>query len=180
MEHPMRIAIASLAMIVSSSLWAADVKIPLTPGQWEITSKMQHSDPKVQKAMEEAQKAIADMPPEQRKMMEDMMRKQGMQISSSGDGSTTITMCITQAMVDESSWAHQKGTGCTHNLTGGNGKYQMSFNCKDPATSGTGEYNFTGSDAYDFKMDVISGAGSKAQKMQMSGSGKLLNKNCNS
>ncbi len=176
----MRIVTASLAMLISTGLWAADVKIPVTPGQWEITSKMQHSDPKVQKAMEEAQKAMANMPPEQRKMMEDMMRKQGVQMSSSGDGSTTISMCVTQAMVDQSSWMNQQSAGCTHSTTGGNGKYQMSFSCKDPASSGTGEYAFTGTDAYNFTMDVVSGSGKSAQKMRMTGTGKLLNKNCKS
>ncbi|MCB2028402.1 MAG: DUF3617 family protein, partial [Rhodoferax sp.] len=45
----------------------------LQPGLWELTSTMHSGSGQMEKAMAEAQKQMAALPPEQRKMMQDMM-----------------------------------------------------------------------------------------------------------
>lgn len=75
----MRIILIAIGLLVSSFAFSQS---STKPGLWEITSKMSSpTNPQLAKQMEEAQKAIAAMPPEQRKQMEEMMTKQGMNMS---------------------------------------------------------------------------------------------------
>lgn len=60
----------------------------LKPGLWEINNKMQSSSGQVEKAMAEAQKQMAAMPPEQRKLMQDMMAKQGVAMAPVPEATT--------------------------------------------------------------------------------------------
>ncbi|WP_371816986.1 hypothetical protein [Rhodoferax sp. AJA081-3] len=58
------------------------------------------------------------MPPDQRKMMQDMMAKQGIQMGASGGTGMSIKMCMTQEMIDRnevtSRQADPHQSDCTH------------------------------------------------------------------
>ena len=58
--------------VLAFSVWALNAHAQtVKPGLWEMTNKMQSGSGEMEKAMAEAQKAMADLPPEQRKMMQD-------------------------------------------------------------------------------------------------------------
>ena len=72
---PLRHLLTALALVASAAS-AQNLK----PGPWEIQNQMQGAnDSKMAQAMAEMQQQLATMPPEQRKMIEDAMAKQGAQ-----------------------------------------------------------------------------------------------------
>ena len=150
----------------------------LKPGLWEITSNMQSGGKDMSAAMANMQKQMASMPPEQRKMMQDMMAKQGVQMGAASGGGMSLKICMTQEMVDRNEMAPQKGD-CTHTTSprvGGTMKY--SFQCTKPPASGQGEVTFSSPEAYSMKMTTTTNAGGAERKMDMQSSGRWLDSNC--
>ena len=90
----------SLAGIVAFGMTALPAAAQtMKPGLWEITNKMGGSGDqgaKMAAAMEQMQKQMASMPPEQRKQMEKMMAQQGMAPGAGGGMATRI--CMTKEM----------------------------------------------------------------------------------
>jgi hypothetical protein len=72
-------AILALALALAGALPLAHAQQKLAPGLWE--TKMTVGDKDMQAAMAQARAQMANMPPEQRKMMEGMMAKQGVGLS---------------------------------------------------------------------------------------------------
>ena len=147
----------------------------MKPGLWEMTSSLQNGGKDLTAAMERMQKQMASMPPEQRKMMQDMMAKQGVQMSASGVGGMSIKMCLTQEMVDRQEIGPKQQGDCTQTTSprvGGTMKY--SFKCTKPVSSGEGEVTFSSPEAYSMKMKVVSAA----RTMDMQSTGKWLGANC--
>eukprot|EP01036_Dinobryon_divergens_P043480 gene43480-57883_t len=71
----------------------------IKPGLWEITNQMQGAPgSKADAAMAQMQKQMAAMSPEQRKMVEDMMAKKGLQIGSTPGGGMAVKVCVTPEM----------------------------------------------------------------------------------
>ena len=79
-------SVAALALVTMALVPQAQPRT-LKPGLWEISNKMQSGSGEMEKAMAAAQKQMAAMPPEQRKMMQDMMAKQGVSLGAGGAGS---------------------------------------------------------------------------------------------
>jgi Protein of unknown function (DUF3617) len=127
--------------------------------------------------MAEAQKQMAAMPPAQRKMMEDMMAKQGLNMSFGAGGGTTMKICITPEMAARP--PVEQRDSCTYNFPARSGSTQrFSYQCSKPASSGEGEIVFKGTDEYDGKMKITHGDGAKKESMTMLTTGKFLNANC--
>jgi len=71
----------------------------MKPGLWEISHKTQFGSGEMNKEMAAMQEQMAKMPPEQRKMMEDMMAKRGLAMGAGGPGGgMSIKMCMTKEM----------------------------------------------------------------------------------
>lgn len=149
----------------------------MKPGLWEINNKMTSSSGEAEKAMTEAKKQLANMPPDQRKMMEDMMAKQGVAIGK-GAGSTAVRVCMTKEMVERDEVATQQGQcrQTTSPRTGNTMKF--SFVCTQPPSSGEGQVNFVSPEAYTMTMTLNSMAKGKPEKMNMDAAGKFLSPEC--
>ena len=63
-------ALVAIALTAGSFIATAQT---MKPGLWEINNKMTTQSGEMEKGMAEMQKQLASMPPEQRKMMEDMI-----------------------------------------------------------------------------------------------------------
>lgn len=149
----------------------------MKPGLWEINNKMSSSSGEMEKAMAEAQKQLASMPPDQAKMMADMMAKQGVGMGK-GAGSTAIRVCMSKDMVERNEVATQQGD-CQHtnSLRAGN-TMKFSFVCTQPPSSGEGQVTFVSPEAYAMKMTLNSTANGKPEKMNMDATGKFLSAEC--
>ena len=147
----------------------------LKPGLWEINNKISSSSGEMGKAMAEAQKDLAGMAPEQRKMMQDMMAKQGV---GTGAAATVVKMCMTPEMAQRNEVATQQGD-CKHTTTPRVGNsMKFSFVCAKPPSSGEGLITFVSAEAYTMKMTLNSTAQGKPEKMNMDATARFLSTDC--
>jgi hypothetical protein len=149
------------------------------PGLWEITSKVSSpTNPQMTKQMEEAQKAMASMPPAQRKMMEEMMAKQGINMSMGAGpgGATLIKVCISPEMANRPPVEQRQG--CTYNFSQRSNVHNFNFKCANPPSDGEGEVVFSGSEAYEGKMRVNAVQNGKKDTIDVATTGKFLGTNC--
>lgn len=149
----------------------------MKPGLWEMTTKTSGS-PEMDKAMAEAQKQMAAMSPEQRKMMQDMMAKQGVSMATNASGAMSVKVCLTKEMAENHDIAPQQGDCKTTTGARTGNSMKMSFVCTKPPSSGEGEVTFSGPEAYTSRMTVTSTAGGKSEKMTLESQGKWLGAEC--
>ena len=148
--HIQRIA-CSAVLIISGLALNAQAQT-MKPGLWEMTNKMQGGAGEMDKAMAEAQKALADLPPEQRKMMQDMMAKQGVTIGTSASGAMSIKMCITKDMIDNNEVSAPTGDCKTTNSPRVGNSMKVSYVCATPPSSGEGQITFVSPEAFNSRM----------------------------
>jgi hypothetical protein len=86
----------------------------IKPGLWESKSRMSGS-PEMEAAMAQARMALESLPPEQRKQMEAMLAKQGVQGSLGKDGETTVRVCMTKEMAERRTLP-SSDPNCTHRM----------------------------------------------------------------
>ena len=172
------IRISVLVLVVSTfNANAQNIK----PGLWEVKSNMQGSSSEMSDAMAQAQKQMESMPPEQRKMVQDMMAKQGVQMGAS-DGGMTLKICMTKEMVDGNEMAAYQGANennCTYsNFPRVGNTLKFAFVCSNPASKGEGQVTYNSSEAYSMKLSTMTTVNGKPEKMQMQNSGRWLGKDC--
>jgi hypothetical protein len=152
----------------------------MRPGLWEITTQMQGaSGGKMDAAMAEMQKQMAAMSPDQRKMVEERMAKQGMKFGGAPGGGMKMQMCMTQEMVDRNEVASRQQGNCTQTRSPRTGNsMKFAFECTNPSSKGEGTVTFSGPDAYAMKLTTTTTVQGKAESMDMQGSGKWLSADC--
>ena len=142
---------------------------------------MRSSSTEMNKAMAGMQEQMAKMSPEQRKQMQDMMTKQGVNVdlgSAANPGEVIIKMCMTQQMIDQNQTAALQ-PGCTQTQSPRIGNtWKMAFTCAKPPSSGEGQATIIRPDAYTMKMSINSSATGKPERMDMEGAGKWLGAAC--
>ena len=175
--------IASLSVGVFACAVSANAQT-MKPGLWEISQKMKFGSGEMNDAMAGMQEQLAKMPPEQRKQMQDMMSKKGVNLDlgsasgAGGPGAITVKTCMTQEMIDRNELpAAQSGCTSTRSPRIGN-TMKMGFTCTKPPSSGEGQVTFTSSDAYTMKMTITSTVKGKPEKLDMDGTGKWLGASC--
>lgn len=177
----MQIRTCALAALVLGSLALPASAQNIKPGLWEMTSSVDSADGQMKAAMAEMQKHMATMTPEQRKMMDQMMAKQGVQFSTTGDGGIHFKVCVTKEMAAQNELPIQQHGDCTHRrapLSGGTMK--VSFTCNKPRVDGDGEITFGGGTSYRAKMKVTSYEGGKPELTNTEIAGKWLGADCGS
>jgi hypothetical protein len=152
----------------------------LKPGLWEINQKMDMAgaqDPR----MAQMQQQMANMPPEQRKMMEAAMAQQGVKMGPAGPGGgMIIQMCMTKEMAERNDVPAQRGDCKTTQQSRTGNTMKMAFTCSNPPSSGEGQVTFASAEAYTMKMVITTQAQGKPEKMNMDASGKWLKSDCGS
>ena len=151
----------------------------MKPGLWEVNNKMTTQSGEMEKGMAEMQKQLASMPPEQRKMMEDMMAKQGVAKGSAGaPGTMSAKVCMTREMVERNDVMAQEGD-CQNTSSPRMGNtMKFSFVCTKPPSNGEGQVTFVSPEAYTMKMTINSTVKGKPETMKMDASGKFLSSEC--
>jgi hypothetical protein len=170
-----RLHIAAFITALACSAASAQT---IKPGLWESTGKMQ-GNPELEKAMAQIQQQMANMPPAQRKQMQEMLAQQGvqMQLGSAG-GMPTTRICVSKEMAEQSMVARHE-QGCQHNYSPRVGNTQnFSFTCTNPPAKGEGTITFKGNDAYDSLIKVTSERGGKPETITITGSSKFISSDC--
>jgi hypothetical protein len=152
----------------------------LKPGLWEISNAMTSASGEMEKAAAEMQAQMGGMPPEQRKLMEGMMAKQGVKMGAGAPGQMTVKTCMTQEMVERNEIPAQQGNCKSTSQPRMGNVVKMSFTCTDPASSGDAVYTFVSPEAFTSKVVVRGAPQGKAETMNMDAKGKWLASDCGS
>ncbi len=149
------------------------------PGLWEINQKM-GGNPEIDKAMAQMQQQMAGMSPAEKKMMQDMMAKQGMSVPTAGaGGGMAVKVCITPEMAAKQDMPVQAEGDCTTTITSRTANsLKMNFVCKTPPSSGDGTYTFISDKAYTMTMQMKTTQQGKPVSTTLDGQGKWLSANC--
>lgn len=172
---PLLLAAGGILILCGAASSAAQT---LKPGLWEISQKMQSASGEMEKGMADMQKQMAAMSPEQRKMMQDLMAKQGVGVGAGGPGPMTIKVCMTKDMVERNEVTTQEGDCKATNAPRVGNTMKLSFVCTQPPTSGEGQMTFTSPEAYASKMTVKSARKGNSETMTMDMQGKWLSAEC--
>ena len=160
------------AAVLFSPLEALAMENPMRPGLWEVKTRLKRGNSEVD-PQAELKKSMADMPPERRKMMESMMAKSGMAIGTSKDSGTQL--CYTKETLARKDFGTDPDRHCETTIRDKTSKHvAMDFKCKDGST-GTGEWNFPSSTAYDGKMKFQKKGG---QTSEIALNGRFIDANC--
>lgn len=150
------------------------------PGLWEVTSKMGGS-PEMDRAMAQMQQQLAALPPEQRKMMQDMMAKQGVTMAAGPGGAMVSKMCLTREMVERQQLPMSDKGNCTNTVSNSSSSgMDIRFTCTNPAASGQGRVNLRGDSGYDMKMTMNSVHQGQPVSATVEATGKWLGADCGS
>lgn len=151
------------------SLNAQAFNFNLKPGLWEVTHKTEMDGKDLSAQMKKAEAAMKKMSPEQRQMMEQMMKSKGVDVSG---GPGKIKVCYTKEMIEKRSLMQGQANCKIENQKDLNDGISFEFKCD----SGTGkaEYHLKNDTNYFGKMDVQS----KRGNMKMDFNGKFLATDC--
>lgn len=149
----------------------------LKPGLWEVSSKMQGG---VGNQVDALQDELAKMPPEQRKMMQDMLAKKNATLGAAGPGSISRKICLTQEMIARNQLSRTEGDCTTTTSPRVGNTMKMAFACSKSPSSGEGQITYVSSEAYAIKMTISSAIKGKGEKTDMEQSGKWLGTDCGS
>lgn len=170
------LAVFTSALFIALPCSAQNMK----PGLWEINNKMQSSNGQLEQAMAMVHEQMANMTPQQRKSMEDMMSKNGMQMPTVGaGGSMSVKMCMTREMAASNKMPMQEVGNCTHKRSAVVGNtMKVSFSCSKPDANGDGQVTFNSDKDYSMKMRVTTSASGQPETMNMNATGRWLGADC--
>jgi hypothetical protein len=150
----------------------------MRPGLWELSNKVGSADGQMQSAMAEMQKQLANMPPEQRKAMQQMMERNGVQMNIGAGGALTTRMCMTKEMIQRKEFPVQEGD-CKQKVTQQSpSKMKIAFSCSKPPTSGEGEMTLDSDTSYRARMHIKGTESGRQQEVDMDVAGKWLSADC--
>jgi hypothetical protein len=177
----------------------AEIKMDMKPGLWENTVKLSGDSAQqmqaaytdqMKQAMADMKKQMADMPPEQRKMMEDAMAASGVQLSEDGvvfDGgrvsmskdATVVQNCVTKEELDKG-LLPESGEDCESTLTQIDKKrFKSSEVCKgDSPSTSEAELQLHSPTHYTGKGKTIHTIDGKPVEMAFTMEGKWLGSDC--
>ena len=171
-----RVLIGIVVCSFAASVSAQDLK----PGLWEISSATSSASGEMQKAAADMQAQMAEMSPEQRKMMEDVMAKQGVKMGAGAPGAMSVKTCLSEEMVERNQFPAQQGNCKTTSQPRAGNVLKMTFTCTDPPSSGDGVYTFVSPEAFTSKTVVRTTARGGAETMNLDAKGKWLGADCGS
>jgi hypothetical protein len=152
----------------------------LKPGLWQITHQTQGSGDMAQ-AMADMQKQMANMPPEQRKLVQQHMARQGAQVGAApAGGGMAIKMCMTPEMAQRGQVPSQRGDCSTTAQARSGNTTKVAFACTNPPSKGEGEVTFESPEAYTSKITVTTTMQGKPQQVTMTSHGRWLTADCGS
>lgn len=145
------------ALAIASTLALAQSAPDFKPGLWEqsverVVGAGGPADAAAQENLKAAQAALANMPPEQRKMMEKMLREQGISLQAGGDGvQVKQRICIAPGSRGASAISGMP-EGCTQSFTRKGEAWEVVGRCEaragQPASEMRGTLTMLGSTGY--------------------------------
>ncbi len=169
--------ILSIILPLSFCLSSFAATSGMRPGLWEHSFTVKSQSGKVEKAMSDLKAKMAAMSPDQRKMMEEVMAKQGLGINQQANG---VKVCISKEQAENLEIPQGQNQNCTQEVLERTAKtIKMKFDCPGIThTSGEGEFTLTSPTAYNGKSVINTTVNNKSDRMDMVQKGKWLSANC--
>lgn len=151
---------------------AAGQEPKILPGLWEHSYSIKTESGLVEGAMSQ----LANLAPEQKAMMEQMMAAQGISLGPSGN---TIRVCISKEDAERGE-VPQMDSDCTQKILHRSANtLKVGFSCtSDPPTRGEGEITFISPKAYTGKAVVQTTVQGVTEQMNIEQQGKWLSADC--
>jgi hypothetical protein len=149
----------------------------MAPGLWEHTVKFKSQSGEMEKSMADAQARMAALPPDQRKMVEQMMAKQGVSMGAQG---MTARTCITPEQAKRMEPPPIERENCTQDVVSRTSKsMKLKWACtgKDPS-NGEGEITFTSDKTFTGHAIVNNVRNGKPDRMDMDTTGHWVAADC--
>jgi hypothetical protein len=166
------LALAAAGLSVSASAQT------LKPGLWQVANRMQGGSIDMERATQQMEQQMRTMKPEQRKMMEEMLAKQGIKTGPGGLGLASVQMCMTKEMVERNEVPAQQGDCRTTQHRRSGNTVRIAYTCTKPPSSGEGTLIIHSPEAYTMKMAITRKGAAKAETVHMDASGKWLKADC--
>lgn len=174
------IALAMLSMATAQAQAQTTQTGPtIKPGLWELNNTVKTGDIQTDAAIQMAMQQLANMPPAQRAQMEAMLAQNGVSVPKvGGDGSMTVTACVTPEMAAKKELPLNQKGNCTSKTAPTAGGLDVSFSCTNPTSSGQGQIRFSDDSHYTMIMDVNTEATGAPQKVKVNSTGRWVGASC--
>jgi hypothetical protein len=173
MKPRLTMAYPAMLLACASSL-AQPTK--MQPGLWEQQVSMKSTSGQMEAQMAQMQQQLASMPPEQRRMLEDMMARQG---AGMGAKPNTVRLCISPEQAERSEVAQHDGHCRQEVLQRSGNTLRYRFSCTgDQPTSGEGEYTLASPTRYSGRSTVLMQVHGKPEKLDMTTNGRWVAADC--
>lgn len=149
----------------------------MKPGLWEHSFTIKSQSGKIEKSMAEFKIKMANMPAEQRKMMEEVMAKQGLGVNRQA---SSVKVCVTKEQAENLEIPQGQNQNCSNEVIKRTAKsIKMKFECIGISnSSGEGEFTLTSPTTYTGKSVINMTVDKKLDRMDMDQKGKWLSANC--
>lgn len=167
-------ALLTVALLASIAAQAQSIR----PGLWEMQGTVV-GNPEMEAAMAKMQQQLASMPPDQRKMMEQMMAGQGIKLGGGKGGGMSIQTCVTPEQAKKAEMPTQTEGNCTTTVVSRTSSLvKVHFECTNPTSTGDAEYTFNGDKAYQGTVVSSTVVKGKPTSTTIKSSGKWLKDDC--
>ena len=171
-----RNASLAIATLLITALPAAAQN--MKPGLWEVQNKMGgEQGAQMAAAQAQMQQQMTSMPPEQRKMMQDMMAKQGVNMAPGAGGGMAVRICVTKEMASRNEAPAQRGDCKQEQFQRSGNTTKFKFTCNNPPSSGEGTVTLHNPESYTMHMKMTGG---RQGPMTMDAQGKFISSDCGS
>jgi hypothetical protein len=166
-------ALGSVALLASAA--GSMPAPPIKPGLWEVRMSVLDASGKPQAPPEQA--AMANIPPEMRARMEEMMKARGLPMPGA-DGA--LKVCQTKESLDSGRWqALAASAGCTTSYTAQSASgWKFHSSCPKLKSESDGEVVFTNSETYSSKVTTTSNLTGSEKTQTRVAAGRWLGANC--
>ncbi|MCS6944926.1 MAG: DUF3617 domain-containing protein [Sutterellaceae bacterium] len=146
------------------------------PGLWEVTIDFP-DNPEIAQAHRQMQENLKKMPPEQRRMMEEIVANQtGVQWAGAGQGSR---ICLSKAAAERDELPLQMGMDCVMQRTPRHANVvRLTFTCKNPPQTGEAVYTIHNPQHYTMELTSTIQDGGRSRRMRMKSDARWISADC--
>jgi Protein of unknown function (DUF3617) len=168
---------AALTLLAGALLAAGQAQAQgLKAGLWEHRTTMKSDSGQVEKGMTDMKARMDRMPPEQRKMIEQMMAQKGVGMTGTAN---TVKVCISAEEAARGELPAGDGKCQQKDIQRSGNRIKASFACAGPPpTTGTSEMTLKGDSAYEGRSVIDSTVKGKPERMTVDVSGQWLGASC--
>ncbi|WP_341936386.1 DUF3617 domain-containing protein [Marinimicrobium sp. C2-29] len=167
-----RFCIPLIALFLTPSLLSAE-SLNVKPGLWEHQTSMKSESGQLEQQMEMVRQQMEAMPAAQKKMMKDMLAKQGMTLDFSNQ---TMRDCLTEEEAAQGEFDWSENTECDHEVVTRGDETRIEFTC--PQGNVEGEMVLDGDSAYTGKSTAEVDMGGTKDTITITHNGRWLSADC--